>query len=254
MARSIEDLLHRRSDLSTFLVHLTRRTDRSARTNLLSILSDQTIEARSVLGMAASRRRLGGAFRDTQRVVCLTEAPLEQMWMLCESVEDRQIQLSRYGLVFTKSWGRRRGVNPVWYVDITRGHDWLMNPLNAMLDVALQDGATILQDDEVVDVEAASAPIARIAPFIEQMGNPAGIRKEFWWEREWRHVGDLPFRYRDLVAIVAPENVHEDLSEQIGDLSARLGQVRILDPSWGLERMIAALARVPEEYIGPFPS
>lgn len=38
-------------------------------------------------------------------------------------------------------------------------------------------------------VALADADILHVAPFIEQMGpTTAGGRKEFWWEREWRHV------------------------------------------------------------------
>lgn len=48
----IEDLLHRRTDLSTFLVHLTRDGDASARDNLISILEAGLIEARTPLGPA----------------------------------------------------------------------------------------------------------------------------------------------------------------------------------------------------------
>jgi hypothetical protein len=52
----IEDLLARRSDLSTFVVHLTRRTDDgcSAAENLRSILEGEVIEARTPFGPAAS--------------------------------------------------------------------------------------------------------------------------------------------------------------------------------------------------------
>jgi uncharacterized protein YceH (UPF0502 family) len=50
---AIEELLHRRSDLSTFVVHFTRDSGRaSARENLEAILYSQTIEARTVYGMA----------------------------------------------------------------------------------------------------------------------------------------------------------------------------------------------------------
>ena len=52
---TIENLLNRRTDLSTFLVHLTRDTQTpsaTARDNLLSILWSQRLEARSTYGMA----------------------------------------------------------------------------------------------------------------------------------------------------------------------------------------------------------
>lgn len=51
---SIEELIHRRSDLSTFLVHFTRDTDdgMTGRENLLSILTSNFIRARNAYGMA----------------------------------------------------------------------------------------------------------------------------------------------------------------------------------------------------------
>jgi hypothetical protein len=36
-------------------------------------------------------------------------------------------------------------------------------------------------------------------------------------------------------------------------LSERWGKRPILDPRWGLERMIAAMAKISDEHIGPFP-
>lgn len=50
---TIEQLLHRRTDLSTFVVHFTRSAqDMSALDNLRSILSGRKLEARNVYGMA----------------------------------------------------------------------------------------------------------------------------------------------------------------------------------------------------------
>jgi hypothetical protein len=49
----ITDVLARRTDLSTFLVHLTRDANgRTARQNLDSIIQDNLIEARSPFGAA----------------------------------------------------------------------------------------------------------------------------------------------------------------------------------------------------------
>ena len=50
---NIETLLHRRPDLSTFLVHFTReRNDKTAHQNLVSILMDGCLKAGSKLGKA----------------------------------------------------------------------------------------------------------------------------------------------------------------------------------------------------------
>ena len=51
-AQPIETLLHRRTDLSTFIVHFTRRfAGESSKDNLISIVSQSTIEARTAFGM-----------------------------------------------------------------------------------------------------------------------------------------------------------------------------------------------------------
>lgn len=52
----------------------------------------------------------------------------------------------------------------------------------------------------------SKAPLLRITPFIEQMGKPGLTRKEFWWEREWRHAGDLDLGLSDIVAVFVPED------------------------------------------------
>lgn len=266
MPEEIEPLLHRRTDLSTFLVHLTREYDTSAsRDNLISILTDRRIEARSVYGMASKWSEKDQAVAATQRCVCLSEAPLEQTWMLVRDIKGRSTRLSSYGLVFTKSFGRRRGANPVWYLDITPGHDWLTNPVNALVEIARRGESFRIKSTPpsvAGPLEKSPAPaddpILQLTPFLEQMGptNQQGQIKEFWWEREWRVVGDLAFHWNNVVAVLVPESDHDDL---VTDLAAQLGQdesfvdsrLHFLDPQWGLERMIAALAGVPENEAGP---
>jgi hypothetical protein len=92
MSVQITSLLHRRPDLSTFLVHLTAASA-NAETNLLSILSDRAIEARNPYGLlrshASDTRAANPALYQSQLVVCLTETPLEHVWMMCEHIADR---------------------------------------------------------------------------------------------------------------------------------------------------------------------
>ncbi|GAA4934663.1 hypothetical protein GCM10023224_14070 [Streptomonospora halophila] len=109
----IEDLLHRRTDLSTFLVHLTRDDRGAARDNLLDILANRTIEARRVYGMATDLAREMPEIERTQQVACFTETPLEYVWMMCQDISTRGVQLRGYGLAFTKAYARKKGVNPV---------------------------------------------------------------------------------------------------------------------------------------------
>ncbi len=261
---TIEELLHRRTDLSTFLVHFTREYDqRSARDNLVSILRDVRIEARNVYGMADQLARRFPALAEGQKTVCFTETPLEHAWMMCSEIRGRRVQFDDgYGVAFTKTWARRRGINPVWYLDITRrgGPDWLTVSIGKLLDqaeqAAIQPGAT-RPDLDVLE----QAPILRLTPFIEQMGNPSGIPKEFWWEREWRHIGDLTFYPRDIVVVFAPEDDHDSLEARLRrKLKSASSKPAIasnmpafVDARWGLERMIGALAGVWGPDLGPFP-
>lgn len=265
MPKSIIDLLQRRSDLSTFLVHLTRPFRQSdPRDNLLTILEERMLKARSVYGMGKKIAEVDATARVTQKVVCFTETPLEHVWMMCEEIENRPSGFAPYGLAVTKSWARSRGVNPVWYVDITRGHDWLTTPINELIALAVHGRAQREQDSMGVSrpqsLTAAESQVARLAPFIEQMGKPAQTRKEWWWEREWRHVGDLVVPWDELVAVFVPENDQGqfvlDLRqrfEALGRHPAFVDELNLLDPRWGLERMIAALAHVPASNVGPFP-
>lgn len=59
--------------------------------------------------------------------------------------------------------------------------------------------------------------IARIAPFIEHMGTFV-VQKEFWWEREWRKVGDLVFSPLDVVVAFAPEEDHVAFAKDLVEL------------------------------------
>lgn len=246
---NIDEILARRTDLSTFLVHLTREKDGSSPVDaLLGILREQRIEARSPLGMAA--KALEGAGHDTasQNAVCFTETPLENVNLLTEHIDGRTCQFAPYGVAISRKQGRREGVNPVWYLDITPGHDWLTNPVNNLVREAVKTGDFDRQD------------IATLTPLIEQMGTHAAesgeegtsYKKEFWWEREWRHVGDfrLPNRYIVLCPsedICAVEAAVEELDE-----FERPQKVSYVDPRWSLEMIIGKLAGLSGSDLGAF--
>lgn len=112
-------------------------------------------------------------------------------------------------------------------------------------------------DGEIDADVLADDPFLQLTPYFETMGPTAtpGEHKEFWWEREWRMVGDYHLGHpRRWVAVLAPEDDHEALRAELEerDIDAVWAKRPMLDPSWGLERMIAHLAKVNEDYIGPF--
>jgi hypothetical protein len=250
MAWPIDALLHRRTDLSTFLVHFTRDYGgASAADNVLNMLNRDMIEARSVYGMGRGEATDDLRFQQSQQVVCFTESPLEHAWMMCQEIQGRENGFAPYGLAFTKVWARSQHANPVWYIDISArgGADWLTVPINSLRDEAERDARASRRT-------LAEYPIARLLPFVEQMGPTGSSRKEFWWEREWRHVGHFSFAWPNVVAIFAPHAEHARFVAAMKPMARpEYPRPPLLDPAWGLERMISALRGVPTDEAGPLP-
>jgi hypothetical protein len=150
-----------------------------------------------------------------------------------QRIPKRKFRLSPYGLAFTKMKARELGANPIWYLDITPGHDWLMNPINQLIESEMKRRRRF-----------RNAPLSKVTPFIEQMGSGTGqsgygYRKEFWWEREWRYRGDFCFPIQDVALGFAPESRIEGFEKY----TAKLGRkIPFVDPRWSMEKTIARLA------------
>src|SRR5437867_3244543 len=116
---SSEYLLGRRSDLSGYLVHLTRDYDgKSAKNNLRSILRTRCVEARNVYCLFMSEiTKLPPTQANLFNVVCFTETPLSELNYIVQTMEGRSACLKPYGLVFAKEVVRQAGGNPVFYVN-----------------------------------------------------------------------------------------------------------------------------------------
>ncbi|MGO9165422.1 MAG: abortive infection system antitoxin AbiGi family protein [Candidatus Sulfotelmatobacter sp.] len=184
------------------------------------------MEARSPFGPAWRSLRKSRE-KDSQNCVSFSEAPLEHVYCLTGRIPNRQVHLSRYGLGFTRMTARRKGVNPVWYVDITPGHEWLMNPINRLIERTVETRKRF-----------RTSQLALIAPFIEQMGTGQTYRKEFWWEREWRHRGGFKFQLSEVIFGFCPEERIDEFEK----FTRKLGhKIRFIDPNWNLERIVAHL-------------
>lgn len=232
----IDQLLRKRADLSSFIVHFTRKGEDGILPgkNLKSIFKAGKIEARTAFGPATSKLMTGKS-RDlkSQKCVSFSETPLEHLDCLTQDIVGRRFSLSPYGLAFTKTTARKMGVNPIWHIDITPGHDWLMKPINDLVDRELKRQRKF-----------SRSPLALITPFIEQMGSGIGrsgygYRKEFWWEREWRHRGDFDFSLEVVALGFVPEHRVKEFEKFTGKLGRR---IPFVDPKWGLEKMIAHLS------------
>jgi hypothetical protein len=241
----IRKILHRRTDLSTFVVHLTRRRDEkySAVDALVDIAKGRRLRAQSPMGWAAKQDDAHDSTKQSQRVVCFSETPLEHVSLMCGEIEGRSIEMEPYGLALTKLKARRLGINPIWYVDMTAGadHDWrLSKTLDGLRDALVEQARA---DKENFHTYA----LARVFPFMEQMGTWGhGNRKEWWWEREWRHVGDLALPHSAMIWL-CPEADIEAVNARVGyELQPWV------DPTWGLEEIIARLAGFPLHEVSPF--
>jgi hypothetical protein len=245
----IQEILHRRTDLSTFLVHLTRGHDGvSAKKRLEDIDEDRELIAGSPMGWADKQDDRNNETRRSQRVVCFSETPLEHSWALAAEIDGRQVPLEGYGVALPKYRARQLGVNPVWYVEMTPGRDWkIADSLNKPRDEAIATGDFLHQ------------PAARLFPFVEPMGVWPDRTREFWWEREWRHVGTLNFRQSG-ASFLCPEEEIEDFvprrtrpngtPEPHANWNRRKRE--FVDSKWGLERIIAHLAGMSRKDVTPF--
>ncbi|MEO8347814.1 MAG: hypothetical protein ABI610_02795 [Acidobacteriota bacterium] len=113
----ISEVLNRRTDLSTFVVHMTRdhsATD-TARRRLEQIIETETLKAGEPRGIAVGYApnypdptpALNDEQQESQRVVCFTETPLEHMYSMFASIASRDNEFQPYGLAMTKMVARR---------------------------------------------------------------------------------------------------------------------------------------------------
>jgi len=172
---------------------------------------------------------------------------MEHLYSLVADIAGRSIQLRPYGLAITKMMARRNGANPVWYVDMTPGHDWR------------QAHALDRLRKEALSSDFVRHPTASLFPLFESMGTWGDSQREFWWEREWRIVGDYILKEREIAFWMCPEDEIQEFEAFINrewrleDLGAAerltLGQ-RFVDPRWSVEEIIACL--VGKEGTTPF--
>ncbi len=194
------------------------------------------------MGHAVKNLQDAGLSKDSQKCVSFTETPLEHVSLLLEKIEGRKCSFEPYGIAITKKQARKAGANPVWYIDITPGHDWLTKPINSLIKKAIKT--------EDFD----NSYIFKLTPFIEQMGKGTTIRgkpyrKEFWWEREWRSNKnfDLPAN----CIILCPEDEIADFKKIVNNLNINL-KIKFVDPFWSLEQIIARIAGFSADDAGPF--
>jgi Putative abortive phage resistance protein AbiGi, antitoxin len=244
MGANIRDVLHRRTDLSTFVVHLTRARsapewdqEQSAKDCLYSIATDRRIRALKAHGWADEQDDENDQNAQTQRVVCFSETPLEHINSLVTPIAQRKVALAEWGLVITKMVARQAGVNPIWYVDQTTAQYAQWEISKAVDDLKKEAIAS--------KIGFHKHPAAMMFPFFEVMGTWRNVdpisRKEFWWEREWRMRGDYFFGLDQIAFWIVPDAEQAAFQTHVGQIDAN-AKVRCIDAKWGLEEILARLA------------
>lgn len=80
------------------------------------------------------------------------------------------------------------------------------------------------------------------------MGTGPGYRKEFWWEREWRRLGNLALPPRYIV--LCPEADQPRFKSVLSNGGSPA--MPFVDPRWSLEQIVAKLAGFSDADIDVF--
>ena len=212
----------RREEASTFMVHLTRNTDdaKSAKDNLIEIICSRVIQARNAKGLFYATEGVW----DKVRSVCFTETQFSNIKQLIGKQQGRGVELSPYGLVFSKEFIIQRGGNPVFYVNTYNSQE----RKEAIIE-------SVRQLDPVKQKE--------IAPYIEIFGwtgSGAGIY-DFHWEHEWRYPGDFEFGWKDVVFGLCEDEYIEEM-EQLFEK-----EIKFISPYMSLEEIFGRMVLSWEE-------
>jgi hypothetical protein len=231
----------KREDLSRFLIHLTRDYEGSlARDNLIGILKDKEIQARNAHCLVMHKleqMRFSKMLRGKFQSVCFTEAPLSQVSQLTRQIPKRSIKLKPYGIVFWKETLMNRGANPAIYLN-AQGNS-LSKYLLAQFDKEFKDIRT-LRRFKTTEREHFESVIQFYA-----LLNVVNQKRNFMWEREWRHMGGLRFKYIDTVAIIArnPDSFLEECEKKLSSTANKfIKRIPVIDPSWQLEEVVESIA------------
>jgi hypothetical protein len=211
----------RRGDVSTFMVHLTRNTEdcKSAKENLIDILCTRVIQPRNSKGLFYATEGV----RDSARTVCFAEAQFNAIKHLVGKHQGRGVELSSYGLVFSKDLLIQKGANPVFYINTYANQE---------------------RKDAVMEAIKQLDPHKQkeIAPYVEIFGwNGSGGIYDFHREREWRYPGDFEFEWKDVIFGLCDDEHIEEM-EQLFEK-----EIKFISPYMNLEEIFGRMVLSWEE-------
>jgi hypothetical protein len=247
MSRLIDDILVFRSDISPFLVHLTRDVDnndsqRKAEDNLVNILQNRKLIPGDFLLDARNGWSKYWELAEQEQLelfnaICFTETPLNEIHCLLEII-GRQMNLKPFGIVFLKDKLKHKNVSPVFYVN-----NWQGNNSDIFYELC-----------KISDTNIAKKILPLVSVFGKKVIQP-GYRQpkddkdvDFYWEREWRRpriFGDFDFLEEDVFIGLCPH-------EKIGIFESRFSWLKFVDPmknmKWYADKLIDAKRRCGLKY------
>jgi hypothetical protein len=217
-----KEMTKKREELSTFLVHLTRNTDngRTAKENLIDIICGRIIEPRNAKGLFYNTQEVSHQVKS----VCFNETTLGDIRHMIGKFSGRDIQLSAYGVVFSKDFLIQKGANPVFYVNTYASQD----RKKAFIETIQQ-----LSVDKQKE----------IAPYVDIFGWTGEGKKiyDFHLEHEWRYPGNFEFEWKDIIFGLCDDEYIDEL-EQLFEQ-----EIRFISPYMSLEEIIGRLVLSREE-------
>ena len=210
-----------RGDLSRFVIHLTRDDTKDFDDGASAVENFNTIIKESKIlpfrPHCLNSDQIPKKHRNKFFVCCFTEIPLSELHLLTRHIKGRQIQLSEYGIVFSREFLISKKAQPAIYINSYHNNMWLREAADRIWKICEENG---FQD----------CSMWRILPFLNAMHE----KYDFTWEREWRICGDLAFTPEDIVCVILPEHGEEDLRREF-----LTGGVPVISPGWTSERIVS---------------
>ncbi len=204
IGRDINEILQFRTDISPFLVHLTRaQNGMNANNVLMKIITERKLKQS---GRKISDARFGiddrkinaDEKKDLFSAICFSETPLNEIHSLLD-IKDRRVKLEPYGLVFLKEQLAKKNVSPVFYINNK------LDDKNKVLEALL----TLREKNS----PEAKNILPLIAVFGKKVTAPNATKQngnvDFYWEREWRYPyihGYLNFNDKDVFIGLCPDD------------------------------------------------
>lgn len=157
---------------------------------------------------------------------------MEHLPLMTDQIEGRHHEFAPWGLAFPKHAARRLGANPVIYFHRGANGNGLAQSLRRLFRNVALDG------------DHGDA-IRHVLAMVSVMRHEDLPITEWWWEREWRKVGDFGFAGADIAFGLCPRAHVQEMEAWAANQG--IGPLRFLAPDWTMEEMITHLVGAPEE-------